>query len=116
MFVRELKRKIIKNISVQIVESYRNEQGQPRLRIVRHRGSIPPDVIPQYSRQFMDRTGTIEFMGNQLSDPRNLDPGAIETVVVPGAVVVHSGVGWSVGRAGEHGCLAGCSKHPQTRG
>ncbi len=45
MFVRELKRKTTKNISVQIVESYRNEQGQPRLRIVRHMGSVPPDVV-----------------------------------------------------------------------
>jgi len=45
MFVRKLKRKTTRNISVQIVESYRNSAGKPRLRIVRHMGSVHPDAV-----------------------------------------------------------------------
>ena len=41
MFVRTLRRKTTKNVSVQIVHGYRNEQGQPRLKIIRHMGSAP---------------------------------------------------------------------------
>ena len=37
MFVRKVKRQTTKNISVQI--AHRNAQGQPRQKIVRHRGS-----------------------------------------------------------------------------
>ncbi len=45
MWVRELKRKTTKNISVQIVESYRNKERKPRVRIVRHMGSVHPDAV-----------------------------------------------------------------------
>ena len=41
MFVRTIKRSTTRNIAVQIVESYRNDHGQPRQRIVRHMGSVP---------------------------------------------------------------------------
>ncbi len=41
MWVRELKRKTTKNVAVQIVRNYRNDQGKPRLKIVRHMGSAP---------------------------------------------------------------------------
>ena len=37
MFVRTIQRKSShRNIAVQIVESYRNDKGQPRQRIMRH--------------------------------------------------------------------------------
>ncbi len=45
MFIRELKRKTTKNIAVQIVESYRNQAGKPRIRIIRHMGSVHPDAV-----------------------------------------------------------------------
>ena len=42
MFVRTIKRKSShRNIAVQIVESYRNDKGQPRQRILRHMGTAP---------------------------------------------------------------------------
>ena len=42
MFVRTIKRKSShRNIAVQIVESYRNENGHPRQRILRHMGTAP---------------------------------------------------------------------------
>ena len=41
MFVRELKRKTTRNIGVVIVESYRNKNGLPRQRTIRHMGSVP---------------------------------------------------------------------------
>lgn len=41
MFVRQLRRKNTKNISVQIVRSYRNAEGRPRQKIVCHMGSAP---------------------------------------------------------------------------
>ena len=42
MFVRTIKRKSShRNIAVQIVESYRNEKGHPRQRILRHMGTAP---------------------------------------------------------------------------
>ena len=41
MFVRTLRRKTTKNVSVQIVYGYRNAEGKPRLKIVRHMGSAP---------------------------------------------------------------------------
>ena len=40
-FVRTLKRKTTKNVSVQIVYGYRNAEGKPRLKIVRHMGALP---------------------------------------------------------------------------
>ncbi len=45
MFIRELKRKTTKNIAVQIVESYRNQAGKPRIRMIRHMGSVHPDAV-----------------------------------------------------------------------
>ena len=44
MFVRSLRRKTTKNVSVQIVYGYRNAEGKPRLKIVRHMGSAPDRV------------------------------------------------------------------------
>ena len=41
MFVRTLRRKTTKNVTVQIVYGYRNTEGKPRLKIVRHMGSAP---------------------------------------------------------------------------
>ena len=42
MFVRTIQRKSShRNIAVQIVESYRNDKGQPRQRILRHIGTAP---------------------------------------------------------------------------
>ena len=41
MFVRTIKRKTISNVAVQIVKSYRNAQGLPRQKIIRHIGSYP---------------------------------------------------------------------------
>ena len=42
MFVRTIQRKSShRNITVQIVESYRNDKGQPRQRILRHVGTAP---------------------------------------------------------------------------
>ena len=43
MFVRKVKRQTTKNISVHI--AHRNAQGQPRQKIVRHRGSAPAGEI-----------------------------------------------------------------------
>ena len=46
MFVRTIKRKSShRNIAVQIVESYRNEKGQPRQRILRHIGTAPEGEV-----------------------------------------------------------------------
>lgn len=45
MYVRELKRKTTKNIAVQIVESYRNRDGKPRVRIIQHMGSVRPEAV-----------------------------------------------------------------------
>ena len=45
MYVRELKRKTTQNIAVQIVESYRNRDGQPRVRIIQHMGSVRPEAV-----------------------------------------------------------------------
>ena len=42
MFVRTIQRKSShRNVAVQIVESYRNDKGQPRQRILRHIGTAP---------------------------------------------------------------------------
>ena len=46
MFIRTVERQTTKNIAVQIVESYRNRKGQPRQRILRHMGSVPPEAVP----------------------------------------------------------------------
>ena len=45
MYVRELRRKTTQNIAVQIVESYRNQDGQPRVRIIQHMGSVRPEAV-----------------------------------------------------------------------
>ena len=46
MFVRTIKRKSShRNIAVQIVESYRNDKGQPRQRILRHIGTAPEGEV-----------------------------------------------------------------------
>ena len=46
MFVRTIQRKSShRNIAVQIVESYRNEKGQPRQRILRHMGTAPEGEV-----------------------------------------------------------------------
>lgn len=42
MFVRTVRPRHTKNISVQIVRSYRNSEGKPRQKIIRHMGSAPP--------------------------------------------------------------------------
>lgn len=41
MWIRELRRNTTKNVAVQIVRNYRNDQGKPCLEIVRHMGSVP---------------------------------------------------------------------------
>ena len=41
MWVRKLRRKTTRNVAVQIVRNYRNDQGKPCLEIVRHMGSVP---------------------------------------------------------------------------
>ena len=52
MFVRTIKRKNShRNIAVQIVESYRNEKGQPRQRILRYMGTAPEgEALEQLKR------------------------------------------------------------------
>ena len=46
MFVRTIKRKSShRNVAVQIVESYRNDKGQPRQRILRHIGTAPEGEV-----------------------------------------------------------------------
>ena len=46
MFVRTIQRKSShRNIAVQIVESYRNDKGQPRQRILRHIGTAPEGEV-----------------------------------------------------------------------
>ena len=52
MFVRTIKRKSShRNIAVQIVESYRNEKGQPRQRILRYMGTAPEgEALEQLKR------------------------------------------------------------------
>ena len=45
MWVRQLKRKTTKNITIQIVQSYRNKKGEPRVRIIRHMGSARPNAV-----------------------------------------------------------------------
>ena len=52
MFVRTIKRKSShRNIAVQIVESYRNDKGQPRQRILRHMGTAPEgEALEQLKR------------------------------------------------------------------
>ena len=42
MFVRTVARKHTVNVSVQIVESFRNDDGKPRQRIIEHLGSVRP--------------------------------------------------------------------------
>ena len=52
MFVRTIKRKSShRNIAVQTVESYRNDKGQPRQRILRHMGTAPEgEALEQLKR------------------------------------------------------------------
>ena len=52
MFVRTIQRKSShRNIAVQIVESYRNDKGQPRQRILRHMGTAPEgEALEQLKR------------------------------------------------------------------
>ena len=52
MFVRTIQRKSShRNIAVQIVESYRNNKGQPRQRILRHMGTAPEgEALEQLKR------------------------------------------------------------------
>ena len=52
MFVRTIQRKSShRNVAVQIVESYRNDKGQPRQRILRHMGTAPEgEVLEQLKR------------------------------------------------------------------
>ena len=46
MFVRTIQRKSShRNVAVQIVESYRNDKGQPRQRILRHIGTAPEGEV-----------------------------------------------------------------------
>ena len=52
MFVRTIQRKSShRNVAVQIVESYRNDKGQPRQRILRHMGTAPEgEALEQLKR------------------------------------------------------------------
>lgn len=63
-FVRTVKRPHTPNIGVQIVESRRNEKGQPRQRIIRNMGSAPPgealEALIRVAKMELDKLRTQE--------------------------------------------------------
>ena len=77
MFVRTVTRKHSVNVSVQIVESFRNDDGKPRQRIIEHMGSVRPGSAVDALRRLAEKRKR-ELLAAKIPQPALFPP---ETLV-----------------------------------